>query len=306
MFKILIICSANSGSISPFVMDQVEALKARGVEISVFLLEGKGLVGYLRNLPRLRKCIAQEKPQIVHAHYGLCGTVAVLQRKVPVVVTYHGSDINLKKVRNYSLPAMWFSRQNIFVSRKLLAKSGSDGLVIPCGVDLDVFFPMDKQASRLKLGLSPEKKYILFSSAFNNPVKNSFLAKEAVGLLGDEDVTLLELKGYTRGEVACLLNAVDLALLTSFSEGSPQFVKEALACNCPVVATDVGDVAELLESVNGCYLTTFDPQEISQRIGQCLRATSKIDAQGQIKAYSSRIITERILKVYQSLQETGR
>lgn len=298
--KVLFLCSSNSGSVSPFVAEQVRALEKAGVSAVFFLLEGKGIKGYLKNLRKLKQVVSVEKPDILHAHYGLCGTLAVLQNKVPVIVTYHGSDINLSKARLFSLPALWFSKKNIFVSQELLQNSGSKGVVIPCGIDRKVFFPSDKLEARKRMGLLPEKKYVLFSSAFNNPVKNSPLAKAAVKLM-KSDVELLEMKGYSREEVASLFNAVDVALLTSFSEGSPQFVKEALACNCPVVTTDVGDVRELLGAVSGCFITSFIPAEIAEKLDQCLSRNTRVDAQQQIDRYDNLQISVEILNVYRNI-----
>ena len=85
--KILILCSKNSGRIAPFITDQVEALQKAGVVCEYFTVEGKGVKGYLRNfIPMMRK-IREFQPDIIHAHYGLSGLLANLQRKVPVVTT---------------------------------------------------------------------------------------------------------------------------------------------------------------------------------------------------------------------------
>jgi teichuronic acid biosynthesis glycosyltransferase TuaC len=63
-----------------------------------------------------------------------------------------------------------------------------------------------------------------------------------------------------------LLNAADLLLLTSLTEGSPQVIKEAMACNCPIVATDVGDIREIIGYTDGCYITTFKPSDVAVKI----------------------------------------
>ena len=96
--RILVIASFNKRSFAPFVVEQAEALRALGAEVNFFGLQGKGIRGYLKNLPLLKKKIWEFRPNVVHAHYGLSGLLANLQRFVPVVTTYHGSDINEKKV----------------------------------------------------------------------------------------------------------------------------------------------------------------------------------------------------------------
>ena len=104
--KVLIVASYNKNRFAPFILEQAEALMKRQCEIEWFGLKGKGLKGYLKNLPALKKKIREIHPNVVHAHYGLSGLLANLQRRVPVVTTYHGSDINDKKALRFSKMAM--------------------------------------------------------------------------------------------------------------------------------------------------------------------------------------------------------
>lgn len=264
--KILIVCSKNSGKIAPFIAEQADFLIKANCKVDYFTVEGKGARGYLKNRKQLLNKISDFKPVIIHAHYGLSGLLANLQRRVPVVTTYHGSDINNKKVLRFSKITMSLSRFNIFVSKKNIetAKPEKNYTLLPCGVDRNTFFPLNNKTEiRTKLNLDISKRYVLFSSSFDNKVKNYDLAKKSVEKL--ENITLLELKNYSRRQVAELMNAVDCALMTSFSEGSPQFVKEAMACNCPVVSVNVGDVNENLTNVINSYVTSnYDEFEIAE------------------------------------------
>ena len=241
-------------------------MKSSGVEFDYFLVDRKGLVGYLKKRKDLLIKIKTYRPDIIHAHYGLSGLLANLQRKIPVITTYHGSDINNPTVFLFSKICMMLSIYNIFVSSGNLKKSGITGnnSVIPCGVDLNLFVPMNKDESKNKLLLDKNKKYILFAGAFQNEVKNSKPAIDAVSMI--PNVELLELKGYTREHVAILMNAVDAVLMTSFTEGSPQFIKEAMACNCPIVSVPVGDVPEITANMEGCIITTYDPLDIAEKL----------------------------------------
>lgn len=259
--KVLVVCRYKEGyvdRIAPFVGDQADALWDLGVDYQLFRVCGKGVKGYLRQLKTLKDKIKQYNPDIIHAHFGLCGLLANLQRKVPVVTTYHGSDINDKKALPLSKLAIRLSAWNVFVSRKTMeiAKPKRKFALLPCGVDLTDLQLAGKQEARQKLQLDDNKKYILFAGAFDNAVKNAPLAKEAVGLLDCFSVELLELKGYSRDEVTLLMCAADTLLMTSLTEGSPQVVKEAMACGCPIVSVDVGDVKERLEGVEGCFVST--------------------------------------------------
>lgn len=301
--RVLIVFSDNSaGGIDryTFIKDQTDALIKIGCVIDFFGVQGKGILGYLKNYKSLRRKIKEFQPQIIHAHYGLCGLLANFQRKIPVVTTYHGSDINNKKNLKFSKIAIFLSKFNIFVSQKNIetAKPKKNFALIPCGVDTEMFKPMDKAECRAKFGFGNNEKLVLFSSSFGNMVKNSALAQEAVNQL--DNVKLIELKGYSRHEVAELMNAVDAVLMTSFTEGSPQFTKEAMAVNCPVVSTDVGDVKQTVKDVNNCYITTYEVNDVAEKLKKCLASNEKTNGREILITLSldNKTIAEKILKIY--------
>jgi teichuronic acid biosynthesis glycosyltransferase TuaC len=265
--RVLIVCSANTGNISPFVLEQASELEKLGVEIGFFPIKGKGVKGYLGNLAKLKQRITAFNPDLIHAHSGMSALLCGLQRKKKVVATFHGSDINNLRLKRFTRIAIFLTHKHIVVSSDLKNKLGSKSIeVIPCGVDNQSFQPIDQQLAQLKLGWLPSKKYILFSSSFSNEVKNYPLAYEALKYLNDFDIELIELFGKSRQEVSQMLNACDVALMTSFSEGSPQFIKEALATGTPIVSTKVGDVEELIKDLEGCYLSDYEPESVSDKI----------------------------------------
>lgn len=263
--RVLIIARYKECGFAPFVTEQVAALEKTGVECRCFPVRSKGITGYLKQLPELRRVIKEFKPDVVHAHYGLCGLLANLQRRKPVVTTYHGSDINEKPVLRLSKIAIRLSAYNVFVSQKIIdiAKPKNNYALIPCGINLDDYPIVEKAEARVQMGLQPDKKYVLFAGAYDNTVKNAPLAKATVALLNDENVQLLELKGYTRQQVALLMQAADALLMTSVTEGSPQVIKEALACGCPIVSVDVGDVEERIKGVDGCFIAKRDAKDLA-------------------------------------------
>lgn len=301
--RILIVASYNKNRFAPFIVEQAEALKLHGCEIEYLGLQGKGIKGYVKNLPALRRRIRAFHPEVIHAHYGLSGLLANLQRRIPVVTTYHGSDINDKKALRFSNIAMRLSAWNVFVSTKTLeiAKPKKKYSLIPCGIDLSDLQLTEKSAARQKVNLSAEKKYVLFAGAFDNKVKNAPLAKEAVSLLRDNNVELLELKGYSRDEVTLLMCAADAFLITSFTEGSPQVVKEDLACGCPIVSVDVGDVKERTQGVEGCYVAkTREPQELAELLRNAMTFERKTKGREKIIAdgLDNNIVAKRIMGMY--------
>ncbi len=320
--KLLIVCSKNSGRIAPFITDQAEALVRVGISVDYFTIVGKGLRGYLRNLLLLKKKIKEFNPDIIHAHYGLSGLLANLQRKIPVVTTYHGSDINNPKVLIFSRLAIRLSAYNIFVSEKMTPKSRphlspllkermeevdirrKKHSLVPCGVDVELFKPVDKFSAREQLNLEQDKKYILFAGSFTNRVKNPELAKQSVNQI--ENAELLELKGYTREQVALLMNAVDCVLMTSFTEGSPQFIKEAMACNCPVVSVPVGDVPEVIKDVEGCFVTSYTPADVAQKLKLALKFGQRTEGRKRIVelGLGAERVAIKIIGVYEKVINT--
>jgi teichuronic acid biosynthesis glycosyltransferase TuaC len=309
--NILLVCSYNKNKISAFIFEQTKALGALGMDIEFFGIEGKGSIGYLKNYSKLRKKINQYVPDLIHAHYGLSGLLANLQRRIPVVTTFHGSDINTSRALKYSKMAFRLSAASIFVNQSMAYKicKKLDGTVIPCAVDDSNIIPLSKSEARQELGFSLSGILILFSSSFDNHVKNYPLSKASCEILEDRinrSVTLIELKDFTRQEVNFLLNASDCALLTSFSEGSPQFIKEAMACNCPVVSTDVGDVAWLFGNEPGHYLTSFDPDDVAEKLKMALEyAEEHGRTRGRERilelGLDSKTIASRIINVYESV-----
>lgn len=258
-------------------------------------------------MPRIKKKIKEFKPDLIHAHYGLSGLVSCLQRVVAVVITFHGSDAYIFYVKLLSKFAALLSAFNIFVENKIKNKINEhkNNAVIPCGIDLDTFYNMNKAVAREMLGLDKKKHYILFSSRFDNKVKNYSLAKSTLEIV-DQQIELIELKNKSREEVNLLLNACDLALLTSISEGSPQFIKEAMACNCPIVSTDVGDVKWVVGNTEGCYLTSFDIKVTSDKLREVLEFAAKV---GRTKGreriiqlgLDSETIAKEIIEVYRKV-----
>lgn len=308
--KVLIVCSGNAENFDfrihqAFIYEQIEAVKKNhNIEYDTFFIKGRGVSGYLKNLRAMNSKIKRYLPDMVHAHFGLSGLLACLQRKVPVIITFHGSDGHVPQVRFFSKIASRLSRFNIFVStviQKFIYENDRD-FIIPCGIDLEIFQPIDMKITREELNFMPDKKYILFSSGFDNQVKNSPLAFSAVEKI-ELKCELIELKNKSREEVNLLLNACDLLLLTSFSEGSPQIIKEAMACNCPIVATDVGDIKEVIGKTDGCFITSFEPEDVAEKIGIALKFDKRTYGREKIKNFNNKLVAEKVYSVYKKVVE---
>ena len=320
--KILIVCRKQKGEpVSQFILDQEEALNTLGHQVSYVTVKRGGLGGYFELYRELMKTLQETHPDIVHAHYGLCGLVANMQRKVPVVVTYPGSDVNNRKIRPLSVISMWLSKYNIFMSNPQLANvrrfaNPKKTEILRYGISLDIFKPIDqKKATQLFTAARPQEvnwkegeKVVLFSSKFIREDKDPDLAREAVRQVsqkrlkeGKSAVRLIQIQGdYTKEEMAWQMNMVDAGILTSKAEGSPQFTKEVMACGTPIVCVNVGDVAEQLAGLEGCWVAkTRDPEELSELLEKALDF-GKTQGHQHIKdMHLDRVdIAQRLVEIY--------
>jgi len=306
--KVLIVCSGTKGNLSPFIKDQIDALSKLGIDLSLFQIKKRGLLGYLLHLKALRRTIKQVRPDLIHAHFGLSGLLANMQFTVPVVTTFHGCDINNVRLLKYSKWADKLSEASIFVEEGMLQKvrKHEKHVIIPCGVVTSVFYPVSKPEASRKIGINLDNINIVFSSAFTSIVKNPQLAKKSCDkaeIMIRCKINLIELKGYTRDQVNLLMNASDCVLLTSFSEGSPQLIKEAMACNCPIVATNVGDIKWLLGNTAGCFITNFSTEDVAEKIKKALEFGRKTNGRDRIieLGLDSETTAKKIIKVYQKV-----
>lgn len=294
--------AVNQSSEYTFVKQQGDALARLGVNVFFFAVRGKGIRGYLHALPALREKIKKDNIDLIHAHYGFCGALAVLQRRVPVIITFHNGETLTKKGKLISSIAAWLCDYRIFVAQHIhdkLFRTPREYEVIPCGIDLDKLVIIEKGFAMQEMNLSSNIPNVLFGGSFSNARKNYPLAKDAISRLG-YPVNLIEMRGYDREQVNKLLCGCDLFLLPTKSEGSPQVIKEALACNCPIVATAVADIPDLLSGVENCFATSFDAGEIAMRIDLVLRSGKKSNGRKKViqMGLDNMLVAERILRIY--------
>lgn len=248
----------------PFVTEQGEALRDAGCEVDYFLIKGN----YLKAVKALKAKIRAFKPDIVHAHFGLSAITAELQSLVPVVTTFHNGETLNWHVNLISSLMSLRAKHVIYVAqhiRDLSYFKARSYSIIPCGVPMEQMIITPKEEARKQLGWDADKKYILFGGAFNNERKNYKLLAEAVELLhAKPDIVCVEMKGLTRAECVLRMCAADLFALPSHSEGSPQALKEAMAVNCPCLATDIADVRELFGDEPGHFILR-NPRKTHER-----------------------------------------
>lgn len=275
--KVLFVASGNKtvGTVSAFIRSQYESLQQEGVEMALFAIKGHGFWGYIKHITMLRSLIRKDKPDIIHAHYSVCGylsSIASLGLKTKVVVSILGS-FPKKKFKLYfvrfCIDYVWDT--TIVKSERTRSQLRRDLFVVPNGVNLSQFELINHDEARRQLGLERGLKYVLFVSNPSRPEKNYPLAEMAVKSLNDNSVKLIPIFDKPHHEVVKYMCAGDVLIMTSHNEGSPNVIKEAMACNCPIVSTDVGDVRWVTDGVEGTYVAaTYEPTEIAELLRKAI------------------------------------
>ncbi len=319
--KILMITSeyptADNPQAVPFIARQVEHLKKAGADVDVFHFKGKkNLLLYIGAWFRLRRHTRGKRYDLMHAQWGHSATLA-LPKRIPWVITFRGNDLEgiigangaptfLGKILTTVSKTMARAADAVIVVSESLAKriERDDYVVIPSGLDLETFRPASRTKSRKLLGLPAKKRLILFAaSSIHNPRKRYDLAKRAVAIVGKRfDAELVTATNRPHAEIAAYMNACDALLLTSVHEGSPNVVKEALACNLPVVSVDVGDVRRRIEGIDGCHVCrNDDPATIAGNLIEVLERRRRINGREAIADLDERQTTRKVLAIYDAV-----
>jgi teichuronic acid biosynthesis glycosyltransferase TuaC len=301
-----------------FICTQVESVKQLGIDIDVCLLEGSGGIGkYFKGIAQVRKTLRSRKYDIVHAHYMYSGWTARLATRLPLVVSFMGNDVfgdcnergeyrffNRVFHRLFSRILSYLTAHNIAKSpglaRCLRSKTTS---IISNGVNLNVFNP--RPVTKEEVGLNNKERQILFAGRPSaGGYKRYPLAEASVELVRKSapSVRLITLDKRPPEDVARIMNAVDCLLLTSAHEGSPNIVKEALACNLPIVSVDVGDVAERVKDVEGCHIVPAEPASIADAVVKILVKGKRLSGgHAAVKELSLVKVGKRIESVYEHI-----
>ncbi len=294
-----------------FIQTQVESLRAVGVEVDVCVLQGRGALKYVSGITQIRGFLAKKNYDLIHAHYMYAGWTARLAGAGPLVVSFMGNDVlgNCDAEGRYSPGSAWvhgfLSSLLARVSAHAVVKSPQLGRrigvksqsLVANGVDREIFKPMTPQ--REKYGYGPGEWVILFAGHPDDPVKRWPLAARAVAQLKvtvpGARLTFAEHK--TPAQMAEIMASADCLLLTSAHEGSPNIVKEALACGLPVVSVPVGDVAERLAGLEGCYVTPPEAAALAQALASVAARRQRLVG-SQARAESVQMVAEKLRAIY--------
>lgn len=305
----------------PLVANQIDSLQPFLSGSSLTIIHSLNPFFIFSKIIEVRR--KSRQADLVHAQYGsLTAFIAYLGKgSKPLVISFGGSDLlgaagaGWKwKLRNWITRQMslWAANgcDSVIVKSQTLLNSLPLGLhkkatVIPNGVDIRVFCPNNKQEAKKRLGWSENIYYVLFtpSRANNVLVKNLPLAKEVIRLVNERmgPVSIEFILDKTPGQVADMMNAADCLLLTSLHEGSPNVIKEAMACNLPIVTVHVGDVMERLWAVKNSFVVdSYSPDLLNARVELVFNTNERSNGMEEIKRQqlTSEDVALRIINVY--------
>lgn len=303
------------------VVNQANNLRQAGVFVDIFSFHGgKNILNYWRACRELNRMdLAQY--DAIHAHHGQSGLVALSQRQRPVVVTFHGSDLQgIRDARGRVTSLGYVLR---FASRLVASQANAVILVstyladklprgvkyqlIPAGIDTELFYPAPMAEARMSLDLSLENRLVLFVGDPARTEKRYWMAEQVVhNLPAEVNARLVIADHIPHDQMPIFMNACDALLVTSSTEGSPNAVKEALACNLPVVATDVGDIRQRISSIEGCHICDIDnPGMLVNVLEDVLRKRGRVNGRPSVLDLDERVLIKQVIGIYRKLSGLG-
>ncbi len=303
---------------SHFIKRQADFLSAAGVEVTVFPFKGrKNPFSYFKNWVRLQARLGRDRYDLVHAQFGQSALLA-LPKRLPLVVTFRGSDllgtVSDKTRRHRKIGALhqYLSRMVaahadavIVVAEHMKGQlpSSITSHVIPSGIDLQLFRPTEKQIARRHLSLPEDERLVLFVGRTNHGRKRGWLAEQAMEVLNQSlPARLVVAWRVPHTDIPLYMSACDVLVFTSMQEGSPNVVKEALACNLPIVSVPVGDVESRLNGVEGCELcNNDDPENIAAALNRVLVRGGRTNGRETVLALDENVTTEQVINIYRTV-----
>jgi teichuronic acid biosynthesis glycosyltransferase TuaC len=307
-----------------FVKEQVISLKKAGASVDVYFINGKeSRLKYFSSLLDLYKLY--DKYDVIHAHHTYCiFPLAVIRfikkNKVPLVLTFHEGEVHKKgkqqRWKNGPIKSIVFSKKIkkaamkavdlvITVQHEIVSEAGFDGrcVVLPCGVDLETFTPMDRHSCRERLKLPKNKKIIFFPAAPKNTQKGYDMLCAAIDRVGDKDIHLVAAGAIPYEEMPIYMGAADVVVQLSDFEASPSILKEAMAMNVPVVFTDVGDAKSTIGDAFGCFICNKTTEDVAMKLKEALACNGISNGRKQIMKLGLGLTTvaKKIIGYYREL-----
>lgn len=300
-----------------FFRQQIEVLEEKGVDCTVCVVPGgeqidgamaakRGVKEYVQYFPKVRRYLRKGEYDLIHANYGLTAPYAITQFRLPVVLTLWGSDVVgfdglVTKACAWRCDAVTVRSEEM---RELLGRD--DSIILPSGVDMELFRPIDQEVARERVGWDVDGTYALFPYSPEYERKNYPLAEEVVASTTerlDLEINLCTISGVPHEKMPFYMNAADALILTSQHEGSPNTIKEAIACGVPVVSTDVGDAKKWLTQLPQSAVGTTT-EDLVRGLTVAIRINERPDSAHIAKQFSWELVGEHIVEIYEDVLRT--
>lgn len=317
-----------------FVKEQVESLGKEGINVDVFFINGHdNRLNYFFAVPQLIRKMMFNHYEIVHAHHTYCVypfwiAKLILGFKTPLILTFHEAEalkpsgliprkddrisrlVYSKRIKKWALKKVDLL---ISVCEDLIKTFNFNGsaTVLPPGVNLELFKPMNKFECREKLNLPKEKKILFFPGDAKNPKRRTQkgfdILQSALSIIKRNDIFLLTGGDIAHKDMPIYMNAADVVIQTSNFEASPMVIKEAMACNIPIVSTDVGDSKEVIGDTKGCFICKKEPKDVADRIKTALNYGKRTNGRIRIEelVLGLQQIARRIIELYKKVLENS-
>ncbi len=304
-----------------FIERQITFLSRAGIEVEKFGFRGgKKPLNYLTAWWRLRRLLKQRRFDLVHAQFGQSALLP-WPKRLPLVVTFRGCELLGDKgpdgcttwagrvMQRLCQLAAARADAVITVSEHMFGclPSGIRPHVIPSGLDFDALPCLPQAEARRRLDLPATDRLVLFVGNPEEARKRCELARRAVDILNESLPAKLIVAWATPPKnIPVFMSACDVLVFTSFQEGSPNVVKEALACNLPVVSVPVADVPQRLRGIVGCEACSDDrPETIAAALERVLRRGQRIRGREAVQDLDERVLTAKLIGIYRSVLGAG-
>ena len=311
------LCSDTNPSFQPFVKSQIDSIIKLGHDVEIFNIKGPDAwYHYATKAPQLYRRAKEFRPHVVHSHYSYCAFTSMISIFYPQVISFMGDDVlgdfamnGTRTLRSYlHLPIAWipqhFARQIIVKSKEMVQHIKHPHVnVVPNGIDYGTFYPIEKLNARREIGLDAKANYIIFPGDINDERKRFSLAKEACVILSERygiENEVLHMRTRPQRELNLYFNASDVMVFTSWSEGSPNVVKEAMATNLPIVSVRVGDVEDVIGRTRGCHVVVDDPRVIASHLAKVLQTKGRTNGRSDIEWLKIENIAKRLETIYRA------